>query len=218
VCDIKVDMVRQVIDTAYLSDTKVMYCFADADNMRNEAKNAMLKITEEPPKNAYFCLTVQNDASLLDTIKSRAQVFQMQEYSKSEITKYAVDKYDSARKGTLKIISDICSVPGDVDLINTYDIQEFINYVNLVIDNISEVEPANAFKSSKKLSLKNTDDGYDLALFFKCFIVLCLQRNAPRYLRAIELTSQYLNDCYKVGINRQQLYDSWVFELRSVWI
>lgn len=211
-CDIKVDMVREVIDTAYMSNTKVMYCFSDADNMRSEAKNAMLKITEEPPENAYFCLTVSNEAYLLDTIKSRASVFKIQPYTIQEIDEYFLMKNS---KQDRKLICDICETPYEVDLLCEYG-SEFIDYVNLVIDNIAEVEPANAFKSSLKLNIKN-EGGYDLGLFFKCFMKLCLKRNTGKYLRGVVVASKYLNDVDKMGINKQHLYDRFVFELREVW-
>ncbi|MBL1680403.1 hypothetical protein ELD14_28950, partial [Klebsiella pneumoniae] len=82
-------MVREVIDNSYSCYTKTMYCLSNADNMRSQAKNAMLKITEEPPENAYFCITAIDESSLLDTIKSRAQVLRMNEYLPSEISEYA---------------------------------------------------------------------------------------------------------------------------------
>jgi DNA polymerase III delta prime subunit len=69
---IKVDDVREVIDSAIKYGG--FYVFADADSMSTNAKNALLKITEEPPKNSYFVVTVEDEASLLDTIKSRAQM------------------------------------------------------------------------------------------------------------------------------------------------
>lgn len=212
ICDIKVDAVREVISTAEMSNTKILYCFADADNMRSEAKNAMLKITEEPPENAYFCLTVSNEAYLLDTIKSRANVFKIQPYTRQEIDEYFLL---SNRDADRELVCDIAETPYEVDLLCEYG-KEFIDYVWLVIDNIAEVEPANAFKSSQKLAIKN-DEGYDLGLFFKCFMKLCLQRNTSKYLRGVVVTAKYLNDVDKMGVNKQHLYDAWLLELRSVW-
>lgn len=223
-CEIKVDTVREVIDTAYQSNTDVMYCFADADNMRPQAKNAMLKITEEPPQRAYFCMTVSDDSSLLDTIKSRAYVFYMDSYDKEDLLwYYKEDKthYDNYLEES--DVLDICDTPHEIDMICNYD-KEFIDFVTLVIDNIAEVEPANAFKSSNKLALKN-EDGYDLALFWKCFIQICLKRlkesennKIGYYCNGMLVTSKYLNKVNKLGVNKTQLYDSWVFEIRNVWL
>ena len=212
---IKVDDVREVIETASLSATKVLYCFADADNMRPEAKNAMLKITEEPPKNAYFVLTVQDDVSLLDTIKSRAQVFRMAPYSKQELAEYA-----KLQNYQLDMFEGACMTPGDADVLSTYNATEFLEYVRLVIDNIAEVEPANAFKSASRLAIKS-DEGYDLALFWRVFNKLLadnLTADNSRYAVGIIITSEYVNKVQKLGVNKQQLYDSWVFDIRKAWV
>lgn len=219
-CEIAVDAVREVIDTSYGSHTKVMYCFADADNMRPQAKNAMLKITEEPPENAYFCLTVCDSGTLLDTIKSRAYIINIEEYISSDIGEYSVDKYNSAYKGTLNYFKTFCTTPGEVDLLQSYEPKDFVNYVELVVDNIAQVEPANAFKSSSKLSL-GKEDGYDLLLFFKTFIKICemrIEKNPVYYAKGILATEKYLKFVERQGVNRKQLYDSWVFEIRNVWI
>lgn len=220
-CDSKVDTVRDVIDTAYQSNTKVMYCFADADNMKPQAKNAMLKVTEEPPENAYFCLTVTNSRALLTTIRSRAYVFNMAPYTHQELREY----YDSKYYGVDIDYSDlvICKTPYEVDKLCEYG-KEFIEYVNLVIDNIAEVESANAFKSAKKLALKN-DDGYDLKLFWQCFSNICVERwnvhnlgSALHYAHGVLVTEDALGVLNQLGVNKQQLYDKWTFDIREAWL
>ena len=218
--DIKVDSVREVIDSAYSTGDRLLYCFGDADNMRAEAKNAMLKVTEEPPKNKFFVLTVVDESSLLDTIKSRAFVFHMEPYSDSELEEYYNSKYG---EGCFNYCS-MASTPYEVDMLVKYG-YDFIDYVNLVIDNISEVEPANAFKSGTKLAMKNEEDKYDLGLFWRIFIELLVKKlsnnvdinEASHISKGILLTSKYLNSVNKLGVNKQQLYDSWVFEIREVW-
>ena len=229
-CSVTVDAVREVIDSSYQSKTRVLYCFADADNMRPQAKNAMLKITEEPPENAYFCLTVTDSSSLLDTIKSRAMVFNMEAYTEREIAEYAIDKYNSseynpAAKDDLPIIKQLCGTPGEVNMLVSYEPRAFMDYVQLVFENIAEVEPANAFKSSNKLALKN-DEGYDLALFLKGFTYFCIKAISPdddldkthRLCEGIIVTTKALNKVGKLGVNKQQLYDKWVFEIREKWL
>lgn len=220
--DTKVDSVREVIESAYKSATKVLYCFADADTMRAEAKNAMLKITEEPPVNAYFIMTVQDDSTLLDTIKSRASVLTLLPYSESDLLTYMdYIKYPS-NPSSREMLAKVCQTPGDINLMQTYDEQEFYSYVRLVYDNIAEVEPANAFKSSAKLAIKD-EQGYDLRLFWQMFQYIALMdllSNTPKIQNgsAVLITQQCLNKLQKVGVNKQQLYDSWVFDIREAWV
>lgn len=219
-CSVSVDTVREVIDSSYQSQTKVMYCFADADNMRLQAKNAMLKVTEEPPENAYFCLTITDSSFMLDTIKSRAYVINMQSYDTKDIEQYSNETFDNPN---IELDTLLCKVPGEVNMLEEYGPQDFYDYVALVVDNIAEVESANAFKSSAKLALKS-DNGYDLKLFFRCFVQVCLDRMSSKetediikYADGILATTKYLNKAGKLGGNKQQLYDMWVLEIRQVW-
>lgn len=215
-CDIKVDAVREVIDYAYNSENKTVFCFANADTMRSEAKNAMLKITEEPPTNAYIILTVIDESTLLDTIKSRASVWILEPYTQKDIEFFAT--HSQFHKDNMYLLG-IAQTPYELIQLVKYG-NEFINYVNLVIDNIGEVESANAFKSGTKLALKSDVEGYDLGLFWRTFIVLCENRikdDPLHYAEGIVVTDKYYRKQSQLGVNLQQVYDAWVFEIREVW-
>ena len=222
VSDIKVDAIREIINTAYTATDAIVYHIQNADNMRAEAKNALLKITEEPPKNAYFVMTIQNDSSLLATLKSRAQVLRVEPYTKEELKQYAQEKYPD--DNWTDLLMSIVSTPYDIDVLSVYDKTAFIDYVNLVIDNIGAVEPANAFKSANALQFKDTEvdrTKFDLKLFFSAFVSLCEQRiyNGQydnKWADAVIVTTPYIDKVTKLGVNKQQLYDKWVFEIREV--
>lgn len=222
VSDIKVDAIRDIINTAYTINATVVYHIQNADNMRAEAKNALLKITEEPPKNAYFVMTLENDTNLLNTLKSRAQVMRIEPYPITTLYNYALDKYPD--DNWTDLLMSIVSTPYDVDVLSVYDKTAFIDYVNLVIDNIGSVEPANAFKSANVLQFKDTEvdrTKFDLKLFFSAFVALCEQRiyNGQydnKWADAVIVTTPYIDKVTKLGVNKQQLYDKWVFEIREV--
>ena len=56
---------RDTIELAYNCTEPTMYIFRDADDMSLNAKNALLKVVEEPPNNAYFVMTVHNIDNML---------------------------------------------------------------------------------------------------------------------------------------------------------
>jgi DNA polymerase III delta prime subunit len=70
----KVKEVREVAATSGVrpndGEFKV-YIFAEADSMRSECQNALLKFTEEPPDYVRIIFTARSPDLLLDTIKSR---------------------------------------------------------------------------------------------------------------------------------------------------
>lgn len=218
-CGIKVDEIRAVIDTAYAVRDSILYCIENADTMRNEAKNALLKITEEPPENAWFILTVQSENSLLATIRSRALVIKMEPYSVNDLRRYFRQNYNEGNE-EVDVICDIASTPYEIDKLVEYG-KDFLDYVELVLDNIAVVEPANAFKSASKLALSSESNGYDLRIFFETFVKVCMTKikeGPVHYATGIYVTVPYIQECSYLGVNKSQLYDSWVFKIREAWI
>ena len=216
--DVKVDTIRQMIDDAYTIKDSTLMVIPDADNMSLAAKNAMLKVVEEPPKNITFVMTIQDINNTLDTIKSRAAVFSMNVYMPHEIELYCNQKGITEN---LELYKEFCETPGQVDLFNQCNPKEMYDYTQLVMDNIAEVQPANAFKSSSKLALKFDSEGYDLGLFWKLFINICSKRYIDKrdckFISGITITSKKLKQLSRVSANKQHLYDSWVFEIREAW-
>ena len=65
---------RRLRDTAYVLPNEAAYrvlILSEAQNMTEQAQNALLKILEEPPRHVIFLLTCENRAQLLPTIQSR---------------------------------------------------------------------------------------------------------------------------------------------------
>jgi DNA polymerase-3 subunit delta' len=72
--DVRISLVRSMIHRAsmkpYQARRKVLVIL-HADTMNTQAQNALLKALEEPPADAYFLLTTENEGGLLQTIRSR---------------------------------------------------------------------------------------------------------------------------------------------------
>lgn len=216
-----VDAVRQCIAQSYIiRGNQAIYLFADADNMSNAAKNALLKVTEEPPNNAYFIMTLEDENNTLETIRSRGTVFHMDRYTPDEIGYYFYDKYHTNHgKDEEEIVKELCDTPGDVDTLVKMGIHEFYNYVQLVVDNIAEVSLANAFKIPSKVALKEDAEGYDLKLFWRAFINICfLTQTYDKWGPAVSITAKRLQDLRVKGINKQMLMDNWILEMREAWM
>ena len=73
---VTVDQVRQMRADAYIRPNEAsrkVYLLEQADRMRGEAQNAMLKLLEEGPSYAAFLLLAENQGALLATVRSRCE-------------------------------------------------------------------------------------------------------------------------------------------------
>jgi hypothetical protein len=218
--DVKIDTIREMINTSYQATNPIIYIIADADSMSVAAKNSLLKVTEEPPNNAYFIMTLESVEMTLETVKSRASIYLLDSYKKAEIEQFMKRGYNLTDKEQ-QIVGEICDVPGDVIRVCESKPVEFYEYVTKVVDNIHEVEGANAFKIADKLALKPDAEGYDVKLFLRAFMTICMNRiqtDPLRYTMAIAITCKYINQLGIRGVSKQMLIDAWMLEIRKNWL
>ena len=233
ITDTKVDSIREIIDAAYTIVDTTVYIIPDADTMSGASANALLKVTEEPPHDAYFILTCESLDNLLPTIRSRGVTYMMEPYSyedKCDYIDYQSSKnqryvYDEADE---EFILEVASTIGEVEFFlsaldkDAQAINDFRAYVNLVIDNIAEVSGSNAFKIADKIAFKNEDNKYDLRLFWKAFRSGCIDKmrgdDPLKYARAVAITGDSLSQLSIKGLNKQMLFDTWLLDIRSEWL
>lgn len=221
--DVKVDTIRNMIDSANRSIDNTLFIIPDADKMSVSAKNTLLKVTEEPPKNAWFILLLEDERNTLATLRSRGQVFRIEPYSPEQIVEYARSKYELGTD-EIEIIADICEVPGEVDLLHDNGIMTMYSFVQLVISNIAECSGSNAFKIGDKIAFKDTDtEKFDLRLFWKAFMKICADKlksegDVLKYADAISITSKYLQQLNITGLNRSATFDMWILDVRESWL
>ena len=210
--DNKVDSIRKIIDLAYKVGYKT-FIIPDADDMSNAAKNALLKVVEECPNDNRFIMTLEDEVNTLETIRSRAQIFYMDMYFPKDLRDYA-DAIGIKDEEELQIIADVCTTPGDVNILCKQGVKDFYDFTKLVLENVADVSLANALKIPNKLSLKDGADGYDLKLFLRMFMSLCISNKAN--VQWVMATSKCLTRLRTKGINKQMLLDTWIFDIRGI--
>ncbi len=85
---IGIDTIRELKNEARFKlyeGRKKIFIISQADHMRVEAANALLKLLEEPPDNLMLILTTSNIHQILPTIKSRCQLMTFHRYSRDEM-------------------------------------------------------------------------------------------------------------------------------------
>ncbi len=84
---INVDKVREMKASAYISPHEAprkVFFIPEAQRLRVEAQNALLKIIEEPPEAAYFIFTAPGPGSLLETVCSRLTICPINELNEAQ--------------------------------------------------------------------------------------------------------------------------------------
>lgn len=114
---------------------KKIIIIVDADKMRHDAANALLKTLEEPQQDTLFILTCERITSILPTIRSRCQIIRFSNLKRDDIIRYLTDNYKlpmneaqiaaSVSEGSIRkvrrFITDKESFMPDVKLMNMLD-------------------------------------------------------------------------------------------------
>ena len=214
-----VETVRNVIAKCYELGGQIYYVFQDCDNMSTQAKNAMLKVMEEPPKGARFILTVTNSSNLLGTIRSRAFIYEMRPYSlqdmKAFIKRSNDEKIASVNWDEYKFVT----CPGDImRLISLpYDFKDMVQYAQTMVDYIGQATQANALKIATKLDLKGDDENkYPLDLFLNAARVGFLACKDGNGFKAVERITAAIQELNMATVSKQNVIDTLLLDLRRI--
>lgn len=217
-CDVSVDSVREAISEAYNIVDRTVYMFFDCDDMSSNAKNALLKVTEEPPNDAYFIMTVRDISNVLGTLISRGTVFNLNQYTIKDLDDFIEHKNYKFDKKELSIVHQICVCPKDIMIASEIDIKEVYDLADKFIQYIGQVSLANELKISTQLSTKKDDKKIDPILYMRCIMLCCneyilgdcTKEDLKIFHEIIKTTSKCLQDLLSKGCNRQLTLDSWI--------
>lgn len=226
--ELSVDAVREVVKNCYKCSGDTVYIFRDADRMSAAAKNALLKVTEEPPRQAYFVLTVQNAENALETLRSRGTVIPMAPYTMQQRQEYLdslLEKSAKSLDGEARSLI-VCAADnlGQVERYAAMDVKELSDFCNLVVDKIAVVTGVNAFKIGQRIKIKEDGEGYEPDLFFQMLNHVLMRRimesdgysDSRVYAEMIRICSKYAQELTLVGVKKDATLDMWILEMREV--
>lgn len=96
-----INLIREIKESLYIAPNELekrVYILEDAETINVNAQNAFLKMLEEPPSYVVFLLLCSNTQNLLETIKSRAPILNMEHIPAEEIREYLLENSVSARE------------------------------------------------------------------------------------------------------------------------
>lgn len=205
--DLKVDDMREMIEDAQTLHEKRVYLLSEADTMTHAAQNALLKIVEEPPKNAIFVMTIEDSSSVLPTILSRASVHQLAPYTKEEL----------ALKTDNKLILDVCSNFGELEKAFNFDMEGLHTLADKVVSNISAITAANAFNIVKHFEID--DAGLLIEMMLKVYRDKLKSskdlKNIETLFNQIKVVYQYKHQLKSKSINKTNALEMMFVEMRD---
>lgn len=161
-----VDDVRNIINEVskkpYEGDKKVIILYK-CDKLTIQAQNALLKTIEEPPKGVYLILLSDSSEIILDTIKSRCQIYKLTPLNKEEISTYIDEEYvDLPLDDKKAALAYSAGVPGNVDkFISDQNLKKMRDACINLFDDILKREREFVLKYEKLLK-DAKDDKFEL--------------------------------------------------------
>lgn len=220
----KVDTIRAIVGDCYKAAEDTCYVIDDFESMSINAKNALLKVTEEPPRRAYFILNGTNISQLPQTLISRACTLTLSMYPE-EVKKSYIENLKCFKDNEVNLLLEFCDSPGEVNYFmeNEVDVAEFYDYIATIALKLKNLTGVESFRLNEKLKLKKESEGYDLPLVMKKVNRLLLKAMEEDKIElepafeAIACTTAHLGKFNTNSASQSNIFDSWVLELREVW-
>lgn len=149
-----IDYVRKIIDEAnkkpYEFSRKIIIIY-NGEKLTVQAQNALLKTIEEPPKGVFIIITSSNSEGILDTIKSRCQVYKLWPLNKDEMLEFLKIHYkDISEDKISSLLSFSEGVPGRVEKL--LKDESFNTIRQIIIELLKEI-----WSNNSELVLKYSD-------------------------------------------------------------
>ena len=169
-----VDDVRDIIDEVnkkpFEGDKKVIIIH-QGNKLTIQAQNALLKTIEEPPKGVYIIILCESLELILDTIKSRCEIYKLKPLTKSELYEYIkIKKFNYDENEIKSAIAFSEGVPGRIDrYFNDDKLRELRNNIVILIKNLNKNDLEDILQQEESFSnLKN--DKEEVLNIFGLFI------------------------------------------------
>lgn len=212
----KIDDIRSLIKFMWEQDKPTVYCIPDYEDMSLGARNAILKVCEEPPNNAFIILTSSLKDIILPTILGRGTVFEMQGYSQEDLIKVAEINYNNFDKESINNKIMFCETPGEVIRCENLNSEEFRAFVEKLWANIGIASAGNLLKITNSIKLKDDSNGYDLDLFINS--LMWCNNNSPVNKEQSDIYSELLRAKRDISLkyNKQYIVDNLLLNIRGI--
>ena len=165
-----IDDVRALVKSM-VKNSNTVYHFKDFDKASIQAKNALLKIAEEPIEGNYIVIT---GSSQLKTLESRARILIMSAYDKQDVLNYAMQTYDENVANGLYVAG--LNTPAKLYFYKDYeDLVTLMNWAYEIYSRITTLSIDNVLALIN--GFKARYDGVDACILFLDMLINIIQYN-----------------------------------------
>lgn len=108
-------LIEEVQKKPFQSNKKIIIIH-HGNKLTTQAQNALLKTIEEPPSGVYIMILCESLELILDTIKSRCEIYKLTPLSKEELQQYVVlNAFDCNERELISAIAYSEGIPGRID-------------------------------------------------------------------------------------------------------
>ncbi len=212
---------------ALISDVQVrpregkqrFFIIEDADRLREEAANSLLKTLEEPPSSSTIILLTSRPNTLLPTIRSRAQKINFAPLTLSEMLAY-LEKNSERPSLDNQLLAHLSE--GRIGQVSTIDLTEFrrerrelIELLELLMSGNNRVRLVKAAEHYGKQEREAYEKMLDLMLLLLRDIFRLAALGTPDGIINIDVEDRLLTLAEKIGLPRVTTWVRQIDELRA---
>lgn len=208
--DISDDLSLELIDSITERVSPKIYII-EGKKLTVRTENVILKFLEEPLKNAYIVLLVENKQSVIQTVLNRCQIWEFEQYTEDYLKQFVSVPCDLEK---LMLIAD---TPGKVIEYQHYPIKDMFALAAKIFLNISKASFANTLTLSKHIAFKNEQDKFSFSLFTDVLLVVCREMYTDKLVDDVSytLTNSLCNDKFIANVDKKQLFEHYLIELKT---
>ena len=215
VCGTSVEEIRTIKTLAYHLTKPTFYIFYRGDKLSLSAKNALLKLVEEPPKAAYFIMRVCE--APLSTLQSRAFIYKMQPYTAAEL-QLGFKLFE--KEHLYNSYKFVCKNIGQIKQFVASAYEDMIVYCDTILTMIETAAAGNVLNITNKLALKDEPDKWNITVFLNILEWrFCLQyqkTKLDKYFQGIYRLHVVKEQLKIIGVNKQVLLDNFFLGLKDL--
>lgn len=175
-------------------------------------ENTILKLLEEPLKNAYIILLSESENGILPTIINRCQVWRLQNYSKEQLKSFLTC--------TNEELLEIASTPGQIIELQNSNFIDMFDLCNKIICKIHEASIPNILTISNKIAFKDEKGKFDyhliLSLLQNLLVKYYKDFSNSSYLKGYILLNDFIKTLKNATIDPKPLFDKWLLQFRAI--